>query len=185
MGVKIETNKDIVGFLKSQHQQVKDLFERVIAAKGEEKEKTFIELRRMMAVHETAEEEIVHPVARRTLSDGEAVVRARLHEENKAKTVLTELETLNVHSAEFENKFKALRDDVLAHAQKEETEEFERLGQELEPAQLQRMRKAAELAEAVAPTRPHAGVESQAANLIAGPFAAMIDRARDALSGKS
>jgi len=47
------------------------------------------------------------------------------------------------------------------------------------------MERAAELAEAVAPTRPHAGIESQGANLIAGPFASMIDRARDAIAGKS
>ncbi|AKU94979.1 hypothetical protein AKJ09_01643 [Labilithrix luteola] len=46
------------------------------------------------------------------------------------------------------------------------------------------MRTAAELAENVAPTRPHAGIESAAANLIAGPFASMMDRARDALAAK-
>ena len=40
------------------------------------------------------------------------------------------------------------------------------------------------LAAAIAPTRPHAGVESQLANLVAGPFAAMLDRARDAIIGK-
>src|SRR5687768_318566 len=96
MGIKIETNKDIVSFLKMQHEQVKALFERVELAKGEARAKAFVELRRMLAVHETAEEEIVHPVARRTLADGEAVVRARLHEERKAKAVLSELETLDV-----------------------------------------------------------------------------------------
>jgi hypothetical protein len=46
------------------------------------------------------------------------------------------------------------------------------------------MGRAVELAEAIAPTRPHAGVESQISNLMAGPFAAMIDRARDAILGK-
>jgi hypothetical protein len=46
------------------------------------------------------------------------------------------------------------------------------------------MRAAVEFAEAVAPTRPHAGVESATANLLAGPFAAMLDRTRDAISGK-
>jgi hypothetical protein len=47
------------------------------------------------------------------------------------------------------------------------------------------MRRAVELAEAAAPTRPHPGVESAKANLLAGPFAAMLDRARDVLSGKA
>jgi hypothetical protein len=45
------------------------------------------------------------------------------------------------------------------------------------------MRTAVKLAEAVAPTRPHAGVESPMANLLVGPFAAMLDRARDTISG--
>lgn len=185
MGIKIETNKDIVSFLKSQHEQVKTMFGQVLATTGKQREEAFVALRRMLAVHETAEEEIVHPVARRTLADGENIVRARLHEENQAKKVLTELEKIGCDTPEFEQKFRALKTDVLAHAEKEEKEEFEKLGQELDPKQLQRMRKAAELAESVAPTRPHAGVESQGANLIAGPFASMIDRARDALTGKS
>ncbi len=34
-------------------------------------------------------------------------------------------------------------------------------------------------AEAIAPTRPHAGVESAKANFALGPFASMLDRARD------
>lgn len=46
------------------------------------------------------------------------------------------------------------------------------------------MGRAAKLAEAIAPTRPHAGVEPQVANLAAGPFAAMLGRARDAIIGK-
>jgi hypothetical protein len=47
------------------------------------------------------------------------------------------------------------------------------------------MRNAARLAQATAPTRPHPGVESATANMLAGPFAAMLDRARDLLSGKT
>jgi hypothetical protein len=47
------------------------------------------------------------------------------------------------------------------------------------------MKKAAKFAEAVAPTRPHAGIESAATNILVGPFASMMDRTRDALSGKS
>ncbi|WP_157900931.1 hypothetical protein [Mycobacterium terramassiliense] len=32
---------------------------------------------------------------------------------------------------------------------------------------------------------PHAGVESQGANVTAGPVAAMLDRARDAIMGRA
>jgi hypothetical protein len=37
------------------------------------------------------------------------------------------------------------------------------------------------VAEAAAPTRPHPGVESAKANLLLGPPAAIMDRARDAI----
>jgi hypothetical protein len=36
-------------------------------------------------------------------------------------------------------------------------------------------------AEAIAPTRPHPDVESAKANLAVGPFASMLDRARDTI----
>jgi hypothetical protein len=54
----------------------------------------------------------------------------------------------------------------------------------LEQKRLERMRKAVDLAESIAPTRPHPGVESATGNMLAGPFAAMLDRTRDALSSK-
>jgi hemerythrin superfamily protein len=184
MATMITTANDVVSFLKDQHRQVKGLLENVIATRGEERASAFYALRRMLAVHETAEEEIVHPAARRSLPDGEAVIGARLREENAAKKALSELEKLDVDSPEFESGFRTLKSNVIAHAESEEREEFERLGTILDAPKLERMRKAVELAEAVAPTRPHPGIESPLANLLAGPFAAMVDRSRDALSGK-
>ncbi|MEU1959858.1 hypothetical protein [Nocardia sp. NPDC019304] len=44
------------------------------------------------------------------------------------------------------------------------------------------MRRTVELAETMAPTRPHPGVESATANVLVGPFAAMMDRAKDMIS---
>ncbi len=185
MGTMINTGTDVVSFLKGQHEKVKALFEQVISATGKEREKAFFALRRMLAVHETAEEEIVHPAARRALPDGEAIVRQRLHEEKMAKQDLSQMEKLDVDSDEFGEMIQRLKAAVIAHAEAEEREEFEALATTLEPARLERMRKAAEFAESVAPTRPHPGVESAAANMLAGPFAAMVDRSRDAMSGKS
>ncbi len=101
MGIMISTGSDIVGFLKGQHEDVKRRFAEVIAARGEARRKAFFALRRLLAVHETAEEEIVHPVARRVLPDGEAIVRTRLVEEKKAKTALAELERLDVDSPQY------------------------------------------------------------------------------------
>lgn len=185
MGMMINSSNDVVTFLKSQHQQVKRMFQSVMQARGEARAKAFFALRRMLAVHETAEEEIIHPVARRELANGNAIVNARLREENEAKTLLSQLEDMNLNSAEFEAKFSNLEEVVLSHAEAEEREEFERIGAKLDSERLERMKKAVEIAEAIAPTRPHPGFESAAANMIAGPFVSMVDRTRDALTGKS
>jgi hemerythrin superfamily protein len=175
---------DVVSFLKEQHQQIREGFTLVRAATGEAREQAFFSLRRLLAVHETAEEEIIHPAARRALPDGDGIVDARLHEEMQAKKVLAKMEGMNIDSSEFQMELDLLERNVLAHAQAEETDEFERLGSVLDRDRLERMGKAAEFAEKVAPTRPHPGVESGAANLLLGPFAAMVDRARDRLSDK-
>jgi hemerythrin superfamily protein len=182
--VQISTAEDVVSFLKAQHEAIKALFERVAKAKGEQRKEEFVALRRVLAVHETAEEEVVHPRAKRELPNGERVVSARLKEENEAKQALARLEKLDVDSAEFDAAFEQLRADVIAHAEAEEHEEFPQLAAHLDDAQLERMRKAAQLAERMAPTRPHAGAESATANMLVGPFAAMVDRTRDVISGK-
>ena len=43
------------------------------------------------------------------------------------------------------------------------------------------MAKAVLAAEALAPTRPHPGVESMTLNLALGPVASLVDRTRDAV----
>ncbi len=173
---------DVIDFLTDQHEQIKSLFTETLALSGEERERAFRDLRRLLAVHETAEEEIVHPRAKHKVPGGEKIVEARLEEENAAKKALAELESLEIDSKDFTSKLTKLRDAVIAHAEHEEAEEFAKLGAELSSKELERMGEVAKLAEAVAPTRPHPGVESQAANLIVGPFAAMLDRARDVIS---
>ncbi|MDT4894342.1 MAG: hypothetical protein QOE97_3377 [Pseudonocardiales bacterium] len=184
-GTDISSGQDVVTFLVTQHAQVKQLFDDVMSARGEERQEAFVALRRLLAVHETAEEEIVHPRAREALEDGDEIVGARLQEENEAKQALSRLEKLDLGSAEFEKSFLELQADVLLHATAEEEQEFGRLADVLDDAELERMRSAVRVAQSVAPTRPHPGVESPAANLLVGPFAAMLDRARDLLSGKT
>ena len=180
----VETPNDVVRFLVRQHEQIKSLFAETLAASGKAREQAFVELRRLLAVHETAEEEIVHPRAKRKIPNGDKIVEARLDEENEAKTVLSELEKLDVDDQSFTDTLTTLRDAVVGHAEQEEKQELVRLEQELGADELEQLGRAVKLAEAIAPTRPHAGVESQIANLFAGPFAAMVDRARDTIIGK-
>lgn len=81
-----------------QHQRILTLFDRVLATEAEDRDEAFFELRRLLAVHEAAEEVVVHPRARREIDSGESVVADRLEEEESAKRTLTELEQMDIQS---------------------------------------------------------------------------------------
>lgn len=175
--------QDVVELLLDQHNQIKDLFNRVASEpQGEQKRELFEDLIRLLAVHETAEEEVVHPTARRKIEAGDQVVERRLDEEDKAKRELAELYDMGVDHPEFNTKLQKVSDAVLQHANREETEEFARLRQTLSQDQLTRMAGAVRAAQRVAPTRPHPrSGESATANLLTGPPVAVFDRVRDAV----
>lgn len=179
----VQSTTDVVDFLKHQHNLIKDMFEEVLNASDRKaRETAFVELRQLLAVHETAEEMVVHPRARLEVADGDNIVDARLKEEHEAKEELSRLESMDVDSGEFLKALSDFRDAVVEHAEHEEIEEFSLLQAELDEADLKRMAGAVRAAEAIAPTRPHAGVESATLNFAVGPFASMLDRARDAIS---
>jgi hemerythrin superfamily protein len=178
----VKSTQDVVAFLKEQHNRIKELFSETINAPDKDKrERSFFELRSLLAVHETAEEMIVHPKARDVIDGGDAIVDARLQEENQAKKQLQKIESMNVESTEFTTALIDFQRDVINHAEHEETEEFDKLPDKLSEDDLKKMAKAVRAAEAIAPTRPHPGVETPAENFVAGPFASLLDRARDAI----
>ncbi|MEU8302710.1 hemerythrin domain-containing protein [Actinomadura sp. NPDC048955] len=174
------TKENVVDLLLAQHEEIRHLATTVEKNHGKVRKDAFDRLRRLLAVHETAEEEVVHPFARRA-GDGSRVVDERLEEENKAKGVLSDLEKMDPESVEFEETFARFHRDLDAHASHEEKEEFPRIAREATPEQMRGMAAAVKLAEAVAPTHPHQGTESPTKNLALGPMAAVADRVRDAI----
>ena len=82
----VQSTDDVVKFLKDQHNLIKDMFDEVLSASDPKaREKAFVDLRKLLAVHETAEEMVVHPRARHEIADGDEIVDARLKEEHEAK----------------------------------------------------------------------------------------------------
>jgi hemerythrin superfamily protein len=172
---------DVIEFLMNQHQQVRGLLDDVVSTSGEERQRYFDEVRETLARHETAEEMIVRPLTRKA-PGGEQVAEGRMKEENEAKEVLAKLEKMDVESAEFTATFQQFRQSVLEHAGAEEREEFPLLRQNTDEEALVKARDRVKRAEAMAPTHPHPSAKTTVANYVAGPFAAMLDRARDAFS---
>lgn len=180
----IGSAKDVIDYLKSQHETIKSLFiETLDAADAATRKDAFTRLRTMLAVHETAEEMVVHPRVRRKVDGGASIVADRLAEEHDAKVLLRDIEKLPIDSAEFTKALIHLQAAVLTHAQHEEELEFTELEDAVSDDELAKLADAVEVAERIAPTHPHPGVESAALNFAAGPFASVVDRARDALSG--
>jgi hemerythrin superfamily protein len=170
----------ITEVLRSDHDEVREMFERVDGATGDKRKELFQQLLSELVRHEVAEEEILRPVSKRDA--GEAIANARIKEESKAEELLKEMEKLDTSSAEFTTKLAKLRREVENHAEAEETKEFPRVEEKETAERLQQMGKAYEAAKKMAPTRPHPSTpNTPAANMLIGPFAAVIDRARDAV----
>jgi len=170
--------------LRTQHQQVKQMFSELRGAKGDHRSQVFDCLRATLAVHETAEEMIVHPEARASGDEGKGIVEARLKEESEAKTMLSDLEKMGVDGDKFDETLRTFEAAVLRHAEAEEGQLFPLLERTCDAQKLRDMAAAIEVAEKLAPTHPHPhGPESAIGNMLVGPFVGMVDKVRDKLSG--
>lgn len=175
---------DVIRLLVVQHLHVRECLDRLVAASGAARTAAFDELRVLLAMHETAEEIVLRPVSRDV--HGNDVADARNAEEHAATELLSRLEDLDVDSAEFGALAEQLRDDVVRHAEAEEREEFPRIVDQVAVEERQALGTRLLRAERAAPTRPHPSTAGAgpAAHLLAGPLVAVVDRVRDALSGR-
>jgi hemerythrin superfamily protein len=165
-----------VALLRRQHQQIRHLFRDVEDNAGRHRVAAFERLCRLLAVHETAEEEIIHPLARRGINDDR--IAALLGQEHELKWMLRSLERMRPSSAGFASLFAEFAKVVAYHADYEEREEFPGLTARGD-AELRGLAVAVKAIEVIAPTHPHPGMESVMSNLLAGSFAAAVDRTRD------
>ena len=173
---------DAIELLLQQHNEARLLTAEVETAKGDARRKAFERLVRLLAVHETAEEEVIYPVLKLVGDDGAQIADARKAEEDAAKKALSDLESTDIKSPEFDQKFGSFKQMLLRHAANEEREVFPRIRASQTPDDLQRLGDALRAAERVAPTHPHPhGPESSVGNMVVGPFVAIVDRVRDAL----
>jgi len=159
--------QDIIEALRHDHQELRKMFARLEAATGKRRRDLFQRLVAELVRHEVAEE---------------AIANARIKEESRAEELLKDMEKLDPGSAEFTAKLARLRRDVERHAEAEETKEFPRVAKKETTERLAQMGRTYEVAKKAAPTRPHPSTpNTPAANMVAGPFAAVLDRTRDAV----
>jgi hemerythrin superfamily protein len=172
---------DVIRILLEQHAQVRDLFAEVQKAPAHQRQEPFDRLRALLAVHETGEELVLRPQAKD--SAWKEVATERNQEEGEANEVLKSLEDLDSSSEAFLARLQEFEKSVDEHAEAEETEEFPRVLQALDADERRKLGSRLRTVEKMAPTHPHPmAAGSTTAQALTGPFAAMIDRVRDALS---
>ncbi|MEU4571211.1 hemerythrin domain-containing protein [Nonomuraea sp. ATR24] len=176
-----DTETDVIELLLAQHGMIRNLFDEVEQAPAGQRGEAFTRLVRLLAVHETAEEEIVHPYARRKIDGGDGIVDDRLAEENQAKKLLQQMDKAGPDAPDFMENLLVLRAAVEAHARSEERYEFAEFRARTSEAERRALGAGLRAAEAMAPTHPHPGTESATKNLLMGTPVAMMDRARDVI----
>ena len=79
------------------------MFEEVFSASSDTRRVStaFTELRQLLAVHETAEEMVVHPRVRHEVDSGDDHRRRAPVEEHDSKEMLSALEAMDIDSPEF------------------------------------------------------------------------------------
>jgi hemerythrin superfamily protein len=130
---------DVLDLLLAQHTEIEELFAEVLTAPGERKRAGFQKLVGLLAGHEAAEGELVHPRVRAEVDAAEPVVRRRLAEEQALTRKLARLCDLGVDDPDFDRELTTLARDVLTHAALEEREEFPYLRAVLPPGELRRL----------------------------------------------
>lgn len=172
---------DVVTLLTQQHGDIRNLFDIVEASTGQERRDAFRSLVSLLAVHETAEEELVHPYARSAFAGGDQVVQERLREEQEAREALSRIDGMGTDDPKFLAELDSLRTMVVAHARAEERYEFNQVRRVIDSPRLARMARGVKAATATAPARPHPGMEIGMAQASPGPLATVMDRAREAV----
>lgn len=116
-------NADVVDLLLHQHHEVKRSLAEVETLEGDSKMAAFSRLEKLLSSHENAEQQVVHPVTRDQAGHPQ-LAQDLVHEEDEAAMEIAELHGLGARNPEFDPKFSTLRDVVLGHNAREESEEF-------------------------------------------------------------
>jgi hemerythrin superfamily protein len=175
-------DRDVTQLLTAQHDQIDALLTQVDQP-GVDLEDLFVRLRRMLAVHETMEEEIVYPALRASSHAGDAVASARLDEEADVQRRVDDLAPADFAQPDAARRLEELRAVVRHHAEMEEREVFPALRETHDADELAAMARL--LIGADTPARTLASRTSRQRPsddaMVVGSFRALAQQVRDAI----
>jgi|SRR6266536_286350 hemerythrin superfamily protein len=178
---------DMIDVLMHDHQEVEEMFTELetgatqLERRRELTDQVIVELVR----HSVAEELYLYPTTREVLPGGDALADREIEEHAAAERTMKELDGMDPANPAFEGLLAQLITDIRGHIADEETDLFPRLRTACGEQDLVELGEKIQRVKKVAPTRPHpAAPDTPPLNQLGGPVLGLVDRVRDALSGR-
>ena len=179
---------DVVSVLMKDHREVEAHFQDLEKLppsdhewRRELTEKAITELVR----HSVAEEAYLYPAAREKLPDGDKIADHDIEEHAEAERTMKELERTDASDPRYTALLEKLMSEIRHHVHEEETELFPMLERHADAQELQELGRKVENMKKVAPTRPHPSApDKPPADKLLAPVVGLVDRLRDAFSGR-
>ena len=178
---------DVVDILVADHREVEVLFGELENRQGTPEHRRHLAdvVIAELVRHAYAEEMYVYPTAREVLPDGDQLAEHDIAEHADAERTMKEWEALDPSDPRFDELLAHLTRTVRHHVRDEESDLFVRLRAAVAREELVELAGKVQAAKRTAPTRPHPAVPDRPpANKLVGPGAGLVDRVRDALSGR-
>jgi hemerythrin superfamily protein len=136
--------------------------------------------------HAVAEEQYLYPAARSVLPDGDELADHELKEHAEAEEIMKAIEKAGADDAQYDDLVRKLIGEIRHHVEDEENDLLPKLRDACPPEQLHELSEKFQRAKSMAPTRPHPlAPDHPPANKILAPGAGLVDRLRDALTGRN
>jgi len=184
----MNSSQDLISVITADHREVEQVFAELESGSGSSEHRRDLadHMIAELVRHSVAEEQYMYPAIREALPDGDSIADHEISEHAEVEQVLKDLDGLDPDDARFDELLRSLIADVRHHVEEEESDVLPKLQQACTPEQLQDLGEKVLMAKKMAPTRPHPSApDKPPANKLLGPGAGMVDRLRDALSGRS
>jgi len=180
--------ENLISVLVTDHREVEEMFTELeteglsAQRRSELRDKVITELVR----HSVAEEMYLYPTTRKVLPGGDQLADREIEEHAAAERLMKDLEKVDPQDARFDDLLTQLITDIRGHVGEEETDLFPRLEAACSDQELAELGAKVQQAKKLAPTRPHPSApDTPPMNKVMGPPMGLVDRVRDALSGRA
>ncbi|MFJ9736891.1 hemerythrin domain-containing protein [Streptomyces sp. NPDC101166] len=178
---------NVIDELVTDHHEVEELFGKIEALpSGHKDRKLYADQVTMELVrHSVAEEAYLYPAVREHVAGGDALADKELEDHAKAEQLMKDLEGCAAEDADFDRLVGSLMSEIREHVADEEANLFPALRAACPESALDELGDKVRTAKKTAPTRPHpTAPDKPPANKMLAPGMGMVDRMRDALTGR-